>query len=100
VRTATEDGKVHHVVFRFEGFGKAHFCAPPRIAIWCGSAPLVNGFGEAETDDGTRFQVERGPDETWSATFFPTETEHEQKHCTFRVTRSSGPALSSPEFSL
>jgi hypothetical protein len=100
VRTVTRDSAVHHVVFRFEAFGKSYFCAPPHIAIWCGGAPLVNQFGEAETDDGTRFEVARGPDEEWSATFFPTETEHEQKRCTFRVIRSKGPALSSSEFSL
>ncbi|HVU03462.1 MAG TPA: neutral/alkaline non-lysosomal ceramidase N-terminal domain-containing protein [Polyangiaceae bacterium] len=86
--------------FHYRGLEKSFFCSPPKIAVVCGGAPLVNRFGEAETDDGTRFEVRRARGEEWSATFFPTETEIGQQHCRFQVERHGAPPLVSGEFSL
>ena len=93
-------GKLDHVTFQWIGLHKDFFCPPPKIAIECGGAPLVDRFGQAETDDGTRFEVRRKGVAEWSLAFFPTETELGQPRCSFQISRTASAPLRSPEFSL
>jgi Neutral/alkaline non-lysosomal ceramidase, N-terminal len=99
--TATKKAsKLDHVTFKWVGLHKDFFCSPPKITIQCGGAPLVDRFGQPETDDGTRFEVHRESAAVWSALFFPTETELGQPRCSFQVARRAGAPLVSKEFSL
>ena len=69
------------MTFQWTGLHKDFFCPPPKIVVVCGGAPLVDRFGQAETDDCTRFEVSRNGVAEWSLAFFPTETETGQPRC-------------------
>ncbi|HEX7669391.1 MAG TPA: neutral/alkaline non-lysosomal ceramidase N-terminal domain-containing protein, partial [Polyangiaceae bacterium] len=100
ISRTSKAGKLDHVTFQWTGLHKDFFCPPPKIVVVCGGAPLVDRFGQAETDDGTRFEVSRKGVAEWSLAFFPTETEVGQPRCTFQIRRTREPPVTSPEFSL
>lgn len=99
-RDRRSDGSTERVVFEWTGLDSAHFCAPPRIAIECSDGPLLDAFGQPESDAGVRFEARREGSSQWKATFFPRPEQHPKAGCHFSVDRYGNAPLTSEKFDL
>ncbi len=102
--TVTAAGDYLRVEYEWTGLARGVACPPPQLRILCAGSPLLDRFGQEETDAGTRFEVRRLPARTredqWRVSFFAHPSHVGRSQCRFEVERPGHVPLSSPAFDL